>query len=122
VDSPLAAYAHQIAAGLGGSSGSDLPAGVNAAARQVVATAARAGFVDGLNLILLVGAVVAFLSAVASLTLIRGRDFVTDGIIDQHGDGHAPASPAGAEPARSEQPTRVRYPRPTGSTNWPRKG
>lgn len=98
VDSPLAAHAHQIAAGLGGAAGS-LPAGVDAAARQAVAAAARAGFVDGLNLILLIGAVVAFGSAVASLTLIRGRDFVTD----EHVDGQARAGQAGAaaEPARS---------------------
>jgi EmrB/QacA subfamily drug resistance transporter len=92
-DSPLAAHAHQLAAAVGGASGGDLPAGINAAARQAVVTAARAGFVDGLNLILLIGAIVAFGSAVVSLALIRGRDFVTDGPTEQ--------------PARSEQPTRV---------------
>jgi EmrB/QacA subfamily drug resistance transporter len=101
VDSPLAAHARQIAAGLGGSSGSDVSSGVSGAARQAIASAARTGFVDGLNLILLIGAVVAFLSAVASLTLIRGRDFITDGPIDEHGDGHPQASPASAEPART---------------------
>jgi EmrB/QacA subfamily drug resistance transporter len=106
-DSPLAAHAHQIAAAVGGASGGDLPAGINAAARQAIATAARAGFGDGLNLILLIGAIVAFGSAVASLALIRGRDFITDAPIDQHGDGHAQASPAAAQPARSEQPTTV---------------
>ena len=37
--------------------------------------AARAGFADGLNTILLIGAVIAAISAVTSLTLIRGRDF-----------------------------------------------
>ena len=38
--------------------------------------AARAGFVDGLNLILLIGAGVAFAAAILTLTLIRRRDFV----------------------------------------------
>jgi EmrB/QacA subfamily drug resistance transporter len=114
VDSPLATQAHQIAAGLGGSSGGGLPAGVNAAARQAVATVTRAGFVDGLNLILLIGAAIAFASAVASLILIRGRDFITDAPTDPHGDGHAPASPAAAEPARSQQPTQVPVPTTDG--------
>jgi hypothetical protein len=41
-----------------------------------VAEAANQGFVDGLNSILLVGAVIAFVVAVASLALIRERDFV----------------------------------------------
>jgi predicted MFS family arabinose efflux permease len=36
----------------------------------------RVGFVDGLNAILLVGAILALLAAVASLTLIRKKDFV----------------------------------------------
>ena len=34
------------------------------------------GFVDGLNAILLVGAIVALVAAVTSLTLIRSKDFV----------------------------------------------
>src|SRR3954447_19889706 len=35
-----------------------------------------AGFVDGLNAILLVGAILAFVAALTSLTMIRSRDFV----------------------------------------------
>ena len=34
------------------------------------------GFVDGLNAILLVGAIVALVASVTSLTLIRSKDFV----------------------------------------------
>ena len=37
-----------------------------------------ASFVDGLNTILLVGAAVAFVSAIAALTLIRSRDYVAE--------------------------------------------
>jgi EmrB/QacA subfamily drug resistance transporter len=39
-------------------------------------TAGPAGVVDGLNHVLLIGAAVAFVAAVATLGLIRGRDFV----------------------------------------------
>ena len=34
------------------------------------------GFVDGLNVLMLVGAIIALAAAAASLTLIRSRDFV----------------------------------------------
>jgi EmrB/QacA subfamily drug resistance transporter len=47
-----------------------------ASAHQLLARAANQGFIDGLNSILLIGAVVAFLAGVASLVLIRERDFV----------------------------------------------
>jgi hypothetical protein len=70
-----------------------MASGVNATFRQVgIATGIAAlgaifshaigdgrdpqAFVDGLNSILLVGSVVAFVSAVAALTLIRPRDYV----------------------------------------------
>ncbi len=59
------------------------PAGV----RGAVADAAREGFVGGLNEILLVGAVVAFVGALLALALVRGRDFVL---------GHEAAEPAPA--------------------------
>lgn len=73
LSSPLSAQAHQIAEGIG--SGSAAPP-LTGSARELVASAAQAGFVDGLNRILLVGAVVAFVSAATSLALIRGRDFI----------------------------------------------
>jgi EmrB/QacA subfamily drug resistance transporter len=72
---PLAAHAHAIAAGLGGPKSSGAQSGLTAAARQAVAAAARVGFAGGLNTILLIGAAIAAIAAVASLTLIRGRDF-----------------------------------------------
>ncbi|MEU5878511.1 MFS transporter [Spirillospora sp. NPDC047279] len=87
LDSPLAAQAHQIADGVGAGSGA---AGTG---NQIVVSAAQAGFVDGLNLILLVGAVVALFSAASSLLLIRGRDFV-----DQTGPAPAVSKP---EPAHA---------------------
>jgi EmrB/QacA subfamily drug resistance transporter len=56
------------------------------AARTRDASSARAGFVSGLNEILIIGAVVALASAVASVALIRERDFV-----------RPPAPPAGSQ-------------------------
>ena len=71
-----------------------MASGINATARQVGlaagiavlgavlatrtrgAASPRAGFVDGLNEILLIGAIVAFAAAVLSAALIRQRDFV----------------------------------------------
>jgi hypothetical protein len=47
-----------------------------APARAAIAHAAQAGFVDGLNSILLIGAIVAFAGAALALTLIRQRDYV----------------------------------------------
>jgi EmrB/QacA subfamily drug resistance transporter len=72
---PLAAHAHAIAAGLGGPKSSGAQTGQTAAARQAVATAVRAGFADSLNTILLIGAAIAAIAAITSLTLIRSRDF-----------------------------------------------
>ncbi|MCL5734836.1 MAG: MFS transporter [Actinobacteria bacterium] len=46
--------------------------------RPLVAAATRAGFVDGLNLILLIAALLTFLAAVTSFFLIREKDFVAD--------------------------------------------
>jgi len=65
----LAAHAHAIAAGIGGPKASGVQPGLTTAARQAIATAARAGFADSVNTILLI---------VASLTLLRGRDFAAE--------------------------------------------
>ena len=57
--------------------------GASAAARAVPApvrelvAAARRAFIDGLNEILIVAAVLAFAGAVLALLLVRRRDFVT---------------------------------------------
>ncbi|MER5421230.1 MFS transporter [Streptosporangium roseum] len=77
-DTPLAAQAQHLADGMGASTGpGDASlAGLPATAAELVDQAARTGFVDGLNLILVIGAAVAFVSALFSLVLIRRRDFV----------------------------------------------
>jgi hypothetical protein len=49
---------------------------VPASARHQVADVARQAFVSGLNEILIVGAIVAFVGAILAATLVRGRDFV----------------------------------------------
>ena len=46
--------------------------------RPLVAVVTRTGFVDGLNLILLIAALLAFAGAILSFFLIRERDFVAD--------------------------------------------
>ena len=72
----LAGRSHQIASAAGSG---QIGQGLNqmpAAARQLVQSAVRAGFVDGLNLILLISALLTFLAAVISFFLIREKDFV----------------------------------------------
>lgn len=44
---------------------------------SVIAAASRSSFIGGLDLILLIGAVVAFAAGAASFVLVRERDFVT---------------------------------------------
>jgi EmrB/QacA subfamily drug resistance transporter len=80
----LASHAHQIAAGMGNGPGSGSGAlkGLPPDAVQAVGAAARVGFVDGLNEILLIGAVVAFAASAGSFVLIRTKDFVAP---DGHG-------------------------------------
>ncbi len=74
---PIAAHAHQIAHGISTGAASGAIAATPAPLRGLVAGAARAGFVSGLNQILLVGAIVAFAGALTALALIRERDFIT---------------------------------------------
>jgi hypothetical protein len=73
---PLGAHAggaaHAIS--VGGIDG--VLAGVPAKLRPAVIHASQAGFVDGLNLILLIGACTAFAAAVTTFLLVRERDFV----------------------------------------------
>ena len=76
-DTPLSASAHQIAHSISGGAAAEAIATTPARLRSIVAGAARAGFVSGLNEILLVGAIVALAAAVVSLVLIRERDFIT---------------------------------------------
>ena len=74
---PLSAHAHQIAHGISAGGAGHAIAATPAPLRGLVAGAARAGFVSGLNEILLIGGVVALAAAVASFTLVRERDFIT---------------------------------------------
>jgi EmrB/QacA subfamily drug resistance transporter len=73
-------FRDSVAERLGGGEGARIAAGLEPTgeppASAAVAEAARAGFVDGLNLILHVGAAVAFVAAVVSFAMIRQRDFV----------------------------------------------
>src|SRR6266704_831626 len=92
--------AHAIAAGIGGPKGSGVRSGLNTAARQAVATAARAGFADSLNEILLIGAAAA-VAAITSLTLIRGRDFAAEPAAPGTDAAHLTvADPVASSPSR----------------------
>jgi hypothetical protein len=61
--------------------------------RGIAAGAAKAGFVDGLNTVLLVGGVIAFVAAALTLVLIRQRDFVGHG--EQPTGASTPPQPEG---------------------------
>jgi hypothetical protein len=74
---PLSGRAHEIAHAIANGGAGHAITATPAALRGLVAGTARAGFVSGLNEILLVGAIVALAGAVLSLALIRERDFIT---------------------------------------------
>ncbi len=80
--------AESIAQALSTGQTADAISGIPAQAREAVQQAAASGFVDGLNTILLIAAVVAFVASALTLTLIRQRDFV-----DQE-EGGAPSDEA----------------------------
>ena len=73
---PLAAHAHEL--GQAVSSGSILQAmqTVPPNLRGLAGGAAKAAFVDGLNVVLLIGALIALAAAALTVVLIRQRDFV----------------------------------------------
>ncbi|MEO8689466.1 MAG: MFS transporter [Solirubrobacteraceae bacterium] len=73
---PVASRASELGDAIAGGAVSQAIASTPPGARRFVAEAANQGFVDGLNSILLVGAVIAFAAGAASLALIRERDFV----------------------------------------------
>ena len=66
------AVAHAMSTGAVGQAIANAPAPL----RGAVARAAHQGFVDALNQVFLVGAIVAFVGAILTLLLIRQRDFV----------------------------------------------
>jgi hypothetical protein len=73
---PLAGQAHTLAAAVSNGSVLQAIATVPPHLRGIAAGAARAGFVDGLNAVILIGAVIALVAAVLTFVLIRQRDFV----------------------------------------------
>jgi EmrB/QacA subfamily drug resistance transporter len=79
---PLADRAGEIAHAIGAGGMTQTLGRLPASLRPDVVHAGQAGFVDGLNLILLVGAGIALAAAIATLALIRDRDFV-DSIEDE---------------------------------------
>ncbi len=87
---PLRHAASSIASAI--TNGSGLVGGARPAAHAgLIAAAARAGFVHGLNDILWIGAVVCFVSAVFCLFLIRQRDFVAAHAQPGESDVHPPS-------------------------------
>ena len=87
---PLTSHSQQLAhAAANGQIGPALTS-VPENLRGLAAHASLTGFVDGLNTILLIGAILAFAGAVATVLLIRQRDFV-----------------AGAEPVTEQDPDSI---------------
>jgi EmrB/QacA subfamily drug resistance transporter len=83
---PLEPLAASLAHAIGGGDAGRVLAAVPARYRGLAALATRSAFVSGLDLILLIGAVVAFVAAGCSLVLVRERDFVVpDGAGSQPG-------------------------------------
>jgi EmrB/QacA subfamily drug resistance transporter len=72
---PAAGRAHAVADAVTSGQVSGAIASAPAPARAAVVHATQLGFVDGLNTILLVGAIVAFAGAALALALIRPRDY-----------------------------------------------
>jgi EmrB/QacA subfamily drug resistance transporter len=77
---PVSGRAHEIADAIGAGQVSGAISAAPAPARAAIAHAAQSGFVDGLNTILLIGAIVAFAGAALALTLIRQRDYVASDV------------------------------------------
>src|SRR5262249_27861917 len=75
-DTPLAAHSHALAQAVSSGGAAQAIASTPAPLRGVLRTASLSAMTQGLNTILLIGAVTAFVAAVASFVLIRERDFV----------------------------------------------
>jgi EmrB/QacA subfamily drug resistance transporter len=71
----LAGRAPGLAAAAGQANAAAVTAGVPAQLKDQVLAAVHAGYVDALNELLVVASIVAFVGAVCSLALIRGKDF-----------------------------------------------
>jgi EmrB/QacA subfamily drug resistance transporter len=87
----LASRSHALSNTISRGSIQSALAEVPRAARPALGYTARAGYISGLNEILLIGAILALAAAVLSFLLIRQRDFVS-----VHGAGAKPAETAAA--------------------------
>jgi hypothetical protein len=94
---PLASGSHALASAV--SNGSIIQAmhTVPPHLRGLAFGAARSSFVDGLNTIILLGAIVAFVAAVLTFVLIRQRDFVEV----HHAQADGPGAGKEPEPVRA---------------------
>jgi hypothetical protein len=81
-----------------------VPAGVHPspAVTHLVRTVAAQGLINGLNEILAIGAVIAFVAAVGSAVLIRQKDFVASAAPGGAGHGAADSAATGAAISRVE--------------------
>jgi EmrB/QacA subfamily drug resistance transporter len=94
VGTPLASHSHEIALAAGsGRMGAGISL-VPKALQPLVLAATKSGFVSGLNLILLIAALLTFLAAIISFFLIREKDFVEG----QGRQGRAPRPPKQTTP------------------------
>jgi len=90
---PLSAHAHALAQAVSNGSVIQAIQTVPANLRGLAGGAAKAGFIAGLNEVLLVGALVALVAALLTVLLIRQRDFV---------EAHGPE--AGGAPTSAQSP------------------
>src|SRR5450755_4282295 len=86
-----------------------------AAARPAAVHAVRAGFVDGLNLVFLVGAILAFTAGILTLLLIRSQDFESSAARTRGPVEGAPGAEAAPAPGpAAEEPPAPAVPAPIG--------
>jgi predicted MFS family arabinose efflux permease len=87
--SPLAHSSHALAQAIGSGHAAQAIASAPSGARGQLAALATSSFVGGLNDVLLVGALIAFVGAAAGLALIRQKDFVDSTAIGDAAPGAA---------------------------------
>ena len=90
---PAADQSDQIAAAVTGGQVQAVAQMAPSGSRDAILDAATVAFVDGLNHIILIGAVISFAAGVFSLLLIRQKDF----------EGHGPAQSSPSEGAQSSE-------------------
>jgi len=131
---PAAAQSDQISAAVTGGQVQAVAEAAPADARGAILDAGTTAFVDALNHIVLIGAVMCFVAAVLCFVLIRQKDFVsaggppaakTEGSEDAaEADPGTPASPTTDESAgeTSAEPNRQPEPEPVGAGAAPSGG